>query len=86
MHQALTCNFQYVLSSIVPNLGHRKHVHSSKHLSGCVSWWQVLHRLPVILEALGVPSEDEDLVFLTRLLQVTVITGLVLTALSQDWA
>lgn len=33
---------------------------------------QVLHRLPVIFEAQGVPSEDEDLVFLTRLLQLAV--------------
>ena len=32
---------------------------------------QVLQRLPVILESMIVPSEDEDLVFLTRLLQVT---------------
>ena len=32
---------------------------------------QVLQRLPVILESMIVPSEDEDLIFLTRLLQVT---------------
>ena len=35
-----------------------------------VSCVQVLQRLPVILESMGVPSEDEELVFLTRLLQV----------------
>ena len=35
-----------------------------------VSRVQVLQRLPVILESMSVPSEDEELVFLTRLLQV----------------
>ena len=36
---------------------------------------QVLQRLPIILEAMIVPSEDEELVFLTRLLQVTPLTS-----------
>lgn len=34
---------------------------------------QVLQRLPNILESMIVPSEDEDLVFLTRLLQVSTL-------------
>ena len=36
---------------------------------------QVLQRLPLVMEAMSVPSEDEDLVFLTRLLQVTCISA-----------
>lgn len=37
---------------------------------GVDSLVQVLKRLPAILESMAVPSEDEELVFLTRLLQV----------------
>lgn len=43
---------------------------------GGVSWVQVLQRLPAILECMGVPSEDEELVFLTQLLQVPITVPL----------
>lgn len=77
-HTVASCGHLHIRSgtTLCPSLTATASCHGTVMVWKLVSHEvQVLQRLPVILESMIVPSEDEDLVFLTRLLQVTSLSS-----------